>query len=76
MMVVSYGFGQRYYKVPYDLGIFLLSIASAVVLWAASVYIDGWIGQTAVRHIVHTGLLLAFPAIVWLFLRRKSLKFA
>lgn len=76
MMAVSYGFGQRYYKVPYDLGIFLLSVSSAVVLWAASVYLDGWIGQTLMRHIVHTGLLLAFPAIVWLFLRRKSLKFA
>lgn len=76
MMVVSYGFGQRYYKVPYDLGIFLVAVFSAVVLWAASVYLDGWIAVPFLRYCMHTGLLLVFPAIVWLFLRRKSLKFA
>jgi len=76
MMMVSYAVGQRYYKVPYDLGVFFVAVSVSTVLWGASVYFDGLLSGSAIRYTVHTLLLLVFPAIVWLFLRRKSLKFA
>jgi O-antigen/teichoic acid export membrane protein len=76
MMVASYAVGQRYYKVPYDTGIFIMAVSVAIALWGASAYFDGFVTEQWSRYLVHSLLLPVFPAVVWLFLRRKSLKFA
>ncbi len=76
IMVISYFVGQRYYHVPYDTGAFLIAVGLALVLWGASIYIDTLGIGTTFHHVTNTCLLLIFPAAAWVFLRRKTRKFA
>ena len=76
IMVISYVTGQRYYPVPYDLPIFIHSVAAALVLYGASIYLNGFgLGQP-LHYLVNTILLLLFPLSSWILLRRKTRKFA
>jgi len=70
MMVVSYLFGRKYYPVPYEVVKLMACIGSAVLLWAASI----WLGIAALPYAFAINLVfLAIWALFTGMILRKDL---
>lgn len=76
MMIVSYLVGQRFYKVPYDISWFMIMMALSLVVWGTGNYFSGFGLPAGVRYVINLLLLLLFPVMAALLMKRKSRKFA
>ena len=77
MMIICYLIGQKYYPVPYDLFRFFGYIGIALGLWGVSILVKTFTGLSGTPFMMfNTLLLLIFPALAWLFERRKNSTFA
>lgn len=75
MMIVSYLVGQRFYKVPYDISWFMIMMALSLVVWGTGNYFSGFGLPAGVRYVINLLLLLLFPVMAALLMKRKSRKF-
>lgn len=67
MTVLSYYFGQKYYRVPYALGRMILYLIIALVFYFVSILLN--LETSLVKYVIHTFLLFIFMSIV--FFREK-----
>jgi O-antigen/teichoic acid export membrane protein len=67
MMVVSYLLGQRFYPVPYRVGMLLFLICTALVLWALSLMVNA---EGAMKWVLAVTALLLYLGITTPALRK------
>ncbi|MCC7232516.1 MAG: polysaccharide biosynthesis protein [Bacteroidia bacterium] len=72
MMVLSYFYGQKVYRVPYNVKAFVQYVVFVLILYFISVYTGEWLNLSVNQHmLVNSGLMILFLLVVWFTERRK-----